>query len=112
MGRTGREDGEWAMIFGGGDHIDVAELEAAVHEADGAALLVPPRILRRVIKRDRGLPFLAWHVARRKSYVIAREPLRAIVDADELGLGSGSAWPEVALLLLRPDPQELAARPR
>jgi hypothetical protein len=82
-----------------------------VREADPAALLVPARILRRVIKRDRGLTFAGWSVTRRKSYVIAREPLRAIVAEDELVLWPESAWPRLAVLLLRPDPQDLAARP-
>src|SRR4051794_22440565 len=100
------------MSARGGDPIDVAELEAALRRAEPAARLVPPRILRRVIKHDRGLAFLSWHVARRKSYVIARGPLSAIVARDELGPGPRSAWPEVVLLLLRPDPQDLAARPR
>jgi hypothetical protein len=82
-----------------------------VREADAAALLVPARILRRVIKSDRGLTFAGWSVTRRKSYVIARQPLRSIVAEDELVLWPESAWPPQAILLLRPDPQELAARP-
>ena len=100
------------MIAVGGEPIDVPGLEGAVREADPDALLVPARILRRVIKRDRGLTFVGGSVTRRKTYAIAREPLRAIVDGDELGLRPGSEWPEVALLLLKPDPQDLAARPR
>src|SRR3954452_23769863 len=100
------------MVVAEGEHIDVAELECALREADAATLLVPPRILRRVIKRDRGLTFVGWHVARRKSYVIASQPLRSIVAEDELVLWPESAWPPVAILLLRPEPQELAARPR
>jgi hypothetical protein len=95
----------------GGDTIDVAELECALREADAAALLVPPRILRRVIKRDRGLTFLGWHAARRKTYVIAAEPLRAIVAEDELVLWPESEWPPVAILLVRPEPKALASRP-
>lgn len=112
-GRSGKRDSHATNSrIAGGNPIDVAELERAVRKAEPAALLIPPRILRRVIKRDRGLPFLGWHVARRKSYVIARGPLSAIVAEDELGLGPRSTWPEVAVLLLRPDPQELAPRPR
>jgi hypothetical protein len=82
-----------------------------VREADAAALLVPARILTRVIKRDRGLTFAGWAVTRRKSYVIEREPLRTIVSEDELVLWPESAWPPVAILLLRPNPQDLAAQP-
>jgi hypothetical protein len=82
-----------------------------VRKADAAALLVPARILRRVIKRDRGLTFVGWSVTRRQTYVIAREPLRSMVAEDELVLWPESAWPPVAILLLRPDPQDLAAKP-
>jgi hypothetical protein len=99
------------MVVRGADPIDIAELERTVHEADAAALLVPPRILRRVIKQDRGLTFVGWHVARRKSYVIAAETLSAIVAEDELGSWSRDRKSPTALLLVRPDPQELAGRP-
>ena len=88
--------------------IDVAELERAVRAADPEAFLIPPRILRRVIKRDRGLTFFGFHAARRDSYAISGEALRAIVAEDELGIRPGDSWPTVAILLARPDPQDLA----
>jgi hypothetical protein len=92
----------------GGSVIDVAELERAVKAADPEAFLIPPRILRRVIKRDRGLTFFGFHAARRESYVISGAALRAIVAEDELGLRPGDPWPGTAILLARPDPEDLA----
>jgi hypothetical protein len=70
--------------------------------------LVPPRILRRVIKRDRGLALFGFHSARRESYAISGAALRAIVAEDELGLRSGDPWPAMAFLLARPEPHDIA----
>ncbi|MGE5755738.1 MAG: hypothetical protein ACM35G_08490, partial [Planctomycetaceae bacterium] len=80
--------------------------------ADPEAFLVPSRILRRVIKRDRGLTFFGSHAARRDGYAIAGKALREIVAGDELGLGPGDPWPTTAILLARPDPQDLDAAER
>jgi hypothetical protein len=92
--------------------ISVDELERLVRGADSSALLVLPRVLRRVIKRDRGLPFLGLQFTHRKSYVITGEALRAIVEPNELGLPHGVPYPETAVLLARPEAEELAGRPR
>jgi hypothetical protein len=66
-----------------------------------------------VIKRDRNVSFVGWHVARRTSFVIATGALRAIVADDELRAlpAPGSAWPPEMILLVRPDPQDLADKP-
>src|SRR4051794_22037390 len=90
----------------------VADLERALAGADPAALLVPPRILRRVIKKDRGLTGLGLQVPHHKSYVIARDDLLRIAGRDELGVPAGRELPEVVLLFPRPEPARVAARPR
>ena len=95
----------------GGFVIDVAELERALRAADPEVFLVPPRILRRVIKRDRVLTFFGFHAARRDSYAIAGRALRTIVSGDELGLVEGDSWPSSAVLLARPETQDLADEP-
>ena len=92
--------------------LSLAELERVLRDADPSAFLVPPRILRRVIKEDRGLRFLGWHASHRDRYVISGAALRAIVTPDELGLRPTDPWPEIAILLARPDPEGLAASPR
>ena len=79
--------------------------------ADPAALLILPRILRRVIKQDRQLSGFGLRVPHRTSYWIGREPLLAAVDKTELGLSEDAVLPEKVLLLARPDPQELAETP-
>jgi hypothetical protein len=88
-----------------------AELERAVRTADPAALLILPRILRRVIKQDRQLSGFGLRVPHRTSYWIGREPLLGAVDKAELGLSEDAVLPEKVLLLARSDPQELAETP-
>ncbi|HTU17121.1 MAG TPA: hypothetical protein VMG10_03600, partial [Gemmataceae bacterium] len=91
------------------NELTVDELQRLLTRADPAVLLVPPRILRRVIKRDRGLAGLGLQVPHRKSYVIARERLLRIADHDELRVEPGRELPPMLLLLPRPDRQRLAA---
>jgi hypothetical protein len=88
-----------------------SELERAVRAADPAAFLILPRILRRVIKQDCRLTGFGLRVPHRKSYVIGREPLLAIVEKDELGLTDDAELPEKVVLLARPDPQTIADTP-
>src|SRR5262249_46647688 len=87
-----------------------AELDELLRRTDPQVLLVPPRILRRVIKQDRGLTGLGLQVPHRKSYVITREALLRIADRDELGIAEERPLPEVLLLLPRPDAEKLAQR--
>ena len=66
--------------------LTVAELESALREADASVLLVPPRILRRVIKQDRQVPGPGLRVPHRKTYVVGRQPLLKIAEG-------GPNWP-------------------
>jgi hypothetical protein len=81
----------------------LAELESLLTQTDPGALLVPPRILRRVIKKDRGLGGLGLQVPHRKSYVIDRESLFQIADRSELGLAIQRSLPDHLILLPRPE---------
>jgi hypothetical protein len=87
------------------------ELERLLTEADPAAVLVPPRILRRVIKKHGHVVGLGLQVPHRKSYVLGREELFAVAGPDELGLAPGRRLPDVVLLLPRPQASKLAAVP-
>jgi hypothetical protein len=88
------------------------ELERILREVDPAVRLVVPRILRRVIKQDRGLPGFLYRVPHRKSYIIHRDALLESVDPDECGWPKGEELPEKVILLAQPDPQRLADFPR
>jgi len=89
--------------------LTLPELDRAVHQADPAALLVLPRILRRVIKEDRQLTGWGLRVPHRKSYLISRDRLLEIVEPEELGLDVEAALPEKVILLAEPDADKLAA---
>src|SRR5579862_1502844 len=87
--------------------IDLSELERLLKAAEPTALLVPARVLRRVIKQDRGLGGIGLLVPHRKSYVIAREAMLAIADRDELGIAPNYVLPAKLILLVRPEPDRL-----
>src|SRR5947209_8611243 len=90
----------------------LAEFEAIVARTDPSALLVPPRILRRVIKQDRGLGGLGLQVPHRKTYVLGREALLRYATPDELGLGLDRTLPDTVILIPRPEEARLRRRPR
>jgi hypothetical protein len=92
--------------------LDLAELGQLLQAADPAALLVPPRLLRRMIKRDRQLARIGLQVPHHRSYVISREALLALATPDELGLKPDRELPPTVLLIARPEPEQLAAQPR
>lgn len=85
----------------------VVELQRLLTQTDPAALLVPPRIPRRVIKKDSGLAGPGLQVPHRKSYVIDRDRLLRIADVDELGIESTRDLPATLLLIRRPEGQRL-----
>jgi hypothetical protein len=85
-----------------------SDLERLLRRVEPAALLVWPRILRRVIKKDRGIGGIGLQVPHRKSYVIERERLLGIADREELGLPADRELPATLLLVPLPSSQELA----
>lgn len=88
--------------------VDVGRLEAALKAAERKALLLPSRLLGRIIKSHRGLGVAGWRIPHGKSYVIDRDALLQIVDPNELGLTAATDLPRMLMLLVRPDPQQLA----
>lgn len=87
------------------------ELTRIVRSADPSALFVPPRILRRVIKKHRGLGGLGLNVPHARCYLIDRGRLLDIATRGELGLAGTEGLPDEVLLLPRPDDAVLRARP-
>ncbi len=88
------------------------ELETALAAVDPAALLVPPRILRRVIKHHWQLPEPVVRVPHRKSFVLARDKLLEVVSPIELGLAANATLPPQIVLLARLDSEELSGMTR
>src|SRR5262245_52362624 len=83
--------------------LGAAELQRLLSAADPAALLVPPKLLRRVIKQDRHITGVGLQVPHRKTYVIGRDALLAIAERDELGLAAGRELPAELILLACPE---------
>jgi hypothetical protein len=92
--------------------IDIAQLEQALLAVDSAVCLAPARVVRRIIKADRRIVGLGLRVPHVKSYVIAREALLRLATPDELGIAPGRQLPETVVLLVRPEPDKLAALTR
>jgi len=83
--------------------IRTAELQRLLSNTDPAALVVPLRLLRRVIKQDRGIPGMGLQVPHRKTYVVPRDTLLAIAEPDELGLSAATELPPTVVLLGCPE---------
>src|SRR5205085_8423327 len=105
-------EGPRSMTAAAAPGLTVADLEAALTRAEPAALLVPPRILRRVIKKDRGLGGPGLQVPHRKGYVIGRDALLRIVSLPDLGVAPDRELPATLLLFPRPDERRLERLPR
>ncbi|MGL4553131.1 MAG: hypothetical protein ACRC33_18350, partial [Gemmataceae bacterium] len=84
--------------------MNVVQLQERIAQADPAAVLVPPRVLRRVIRADRQVATL--RVPHRHLHLITRDRLLPLASADELGLPPGRELPPQVLLL--PVPADLA----
>ena len=82
-------------------------LEAAIREADAEAFVVEPRVLRRVIRNDRDVHLLDWHGTHRRWYAIWGLRAAEFLDREELGIPASSKWPEMLLLVARPDEEEV-----
>jgi len=90
-------------------HLSPAELAEILRAADPAVRLVPARIMRRVIERDRRMQGLVLQVPHRKTYRIRRDALLEIADPLELGLAPGEQLDETVILIARPRADKLAA---
>jgi hypothetical protein len=86
----------------------LAELQQAIRTVDPAAVLVPPRVLERLIQAQHQLSNLFEPVPHRKCYVIDRPTLYRHVEQDELDLEPDRLLPSTVILLARPSPNTLA----
>ena len=86
-------------------------LRRAVADVEKGAILVPRRIMRRVIKDRYGLPRLGLRLPHELCHITDRESLLRIVDAAELGPRGGADLPERVILLPQPEAEEIDAVP-
>src|SRR5262245_59836231 len=85
------------------DLLPADELQRRLRQVEPSALLVPARILRRVIKIHKGLGGLGLAVPHRKSYILDRETLLRIASPADLRLSPEETLPATVLLFPRPD---------
>ncbi|QDV32403.1 hypothetical protein [Tautonia plasticadhaerens] len=99
---------------GGGGGMSLEELKRAMRAADPHAALVPPRVLRRVIKHDRKMATLGIQVPHRKTYVLDASTATTIIERDELGLDveAEAALTGPIILLAEPTQERLEAMTR
>ncbi len=86
--------------------ITLDALRRDLRSVEPAALLVEPRILRRVIRLDQRLPGLGLAVPHRKCYTLERDRLLAFVDRAELELPPEADLPPGVILLSKPTDEE------
>lgn len=90
-------------------HVKLEELKQAVHETDPAAVMVSPRVLRRVIKAEQKNRFFFTPVPQCESYCVSRENLFHYADEDELDIRPEAVLPSTVILLPRPSLEDLKA---
>lgn len=91
--------------------LGLAALQDAIRAVDVDALIVSPRIVRRVIKQHAGVSGIGLRVPHRKTYVIGRDALLEIVDRIDLDLPATAELPETVILIARPSGEMLAELP-
>lgn len=85
--------------------MNLGDVERAVEATDAGPLLVPARILRRVIKKHRRVPGMGMEVPHHTSYVVDRASLLALATEEEIGRAATSLPPSV-ILLPKPNPED------
>lgn len=90
----------------------LAELQQVLRAADPAAVLVPPRILDRLIQGQNQLSSFFGQVPHRQCYVVDRPTLYRYVEQDELDLEPDRVLPTTVILLSRPSPNTLGTQER
>lgn len=88
----------------------LSELQQALRAADPAAVLVPSRVLDRILQQVYGPPGLFRSVPHRDCCVLDRQVLFRHVEQEELALEPDQLLPSTVLLLAQPSAEELNER--
>lgn len=89
--------------------MDLAAVERTLRASGSGAVVIDPRLLRRVIKRHRGLPGLGLQVPHARCYVIEKQALLSIIEPTSIGAPAESL-PDDVILVARPAPDELLGK--
>ncbi len=91
-----------------GDALTVEELARALRAVDPAAHVVPGRLVRRAIRRARGLAPSGRRLPHRHGWALSGAEALDVFGPGPLGLSHGGEIPPVVLLIARPDRHVLA----
>ncbi|HEX8915325.1 MAG TPA: hypothetical protein VF796_23430, partial [Humisphaera sp.] len=86
----------------------LAELQKILRAADPRAVLVPPRILERIILDAHGIRGPARTVPHRKIHVVDRQTLFRYAEQADLDLEPDQLLPDTVILLARPPAERLS----
>ncbi len=92
--------------------MELDELKQAVYATDPAAVLVAPRILRRLLQEEFKVPHLLVQAPHESCYFFDRQVLFRHVEQDELNLDPDRLLPPTVILLTRPTMEQLQTRER
>ena len=87
--------------------MELEELKQAVGRTDPAAVLVSPRVLRRILQEEYKVPYLLVQAPHERCYFFDREVLFRHVEQDELEIEPDRLLPPTVILLARPTAERL-----
>ncbi|WP_394830607.1 hypothetical protein LVJ94_29280 [Pendulispora rubella] len=87
--------------------MDPSDIEEKLRRAFPGAVLIDPRLLRRVIKAHKNLDGLSFSIPHERCYALRRDALLSLAGAE---LGSAALLDKV-VLVARPAPREMAKKP-
>src|SRR2546421_11305388 len=87
--------------------VELEELKQAVGRTDPAAVLVSPRVLRRILQEEYKVPYLLVQAPHERCYFFDRQVLFRHVEQDELDLEQDRLLPPTVVLLIRPTAEQI-----
>jgi hypothetical protein len=87
--------------------LELGELKRALTATDPSVVLVPPRILRRVLQREFRVPYLLVEAPHEQCYAFDRQILFRWVEQEELDVEPDCLLPPTVILLARPSAEQL-----
>lgn len=92
--------------------LKLEELKELLRAADPAVLLIPPRILRRIVQAEFKVPLLTVQIPHDRCQVFDRQVLFRHAEQEELGLEPDRQLPPTVIVMARPSAEELAEMDR
>jgi hypothetical protein len=87
--------------------VELDDLRQEIHAVNPAAILVQPRVLRRILQGEFKVPALLMQAPHEQCYCFDRQAIFRYVEQDELDLEPDRLLPPLVVLLARPSPEDL-----